>query len=114
MFGNTGGQILQFAFGVVLARLLVPADFGMIAPLQCLPVSAACSRRADGTVPIRARSDRWWLRHRSPAASSPDHLLYGGSRLPPGSYLENPLYQDLLRVSALIFIRPSRYCGSPG
>ena len=32
--GNTGGQILQFAFGIALARLLVPADFGMIAAIS--------------------------------------------------------------------------------
>jgi O-antigen/teichoic acid export membrane protein len=34
MIGNTGNGLLQFAFGVVLARLLVPADFGMIITIQ--------------------------------------------------------------------------------
>ena len=34
MIGNTGNAILQFGFGVALARLLVPADFGMIITIQ--------------------------------------------------------------------------------
>lgn len=32
--GNLGGNFLQFVFGVVLARLLVPADFGMLVTIQ--------------------------------------------------------------------------------
>ena len=31
---NLAGQILQFAFGIVLARLLVPADFGLLVTVQ--------------------------------------------------------------------------------
>ena len=32
--GKLSGQVLQFVFGVVLARLLVPADFGMLVTIQ--------------------------------------------------------------------------------
>jgi len=32
--GNVVGKILEFAFGVALARLLVPADFGMVVTIQ--------------------------------------------------------------------------------
>jgi O-antigen/teichoic acid export membrane protein len=32
-FGKIGGRLFEFAFGVALARLLVPADFGMIATI---------------------------------------------------------------------------------
>ncbi|MBP6726161.1 MAG: oligosaccharide flippase family protein, partial [Thauera sp.] len=32
--GSLGGQILQFAFGIALARLLVPEDFGFIVTIQ--------------------------------------------------------------------------------
>jgi teichuronic acid exporter len=31
MFGRVGSRLTEFAFGIALARLLVPADFGMIA-----------------------------------------------------------------------------------
>ncbi len=31
MFGKVGSRFMEFAFGVILARMLVPADFGMIA-----------------------------------------------------------------------------------
>ena len=34
VIGNTGGRMLEFAFGVILARLLVPADFGIIITVQ--------------------------------------------------------------------------------
>jgi O-antigen/teichoic acid export membrane protein len=32
--GNIGNRFLEFAFGVILARLLVPANFGMIVTIQ--------------------------------------------------------------------------------
>ena len=32
--GNTSAQILGFAFGIVLARLLAPEDFGMLLTIQ--------------------------------------------------------------------------------
>ena len=39
--GNVAGQVLQFAFGVVLARLLVPADFGVLVTVQIFTGLAA-------------------------------------------------------------------------
>ena len=33
-FGRVGHRLFEFAFGVALARLLVPADFGMVATIQ--------------------------------------------------------------------------------
>ena len=32
--GNIGSQAIQFAFSIVMARLLVPADFGLLATTQ--------------------------------------------------------------------------------
>ena len=32
--GNTSGQILAFLFGIVLARLLTPQDFGMLVTIS--------------------------------------------------------------------------------
>lgn len=34
LFGRINEQVMQFAFGVVLARILVPADFGMLVTIQ--------------------------------------------------------------------------------
>jgi len=34
LFGNLGGQTLGFIFGVILARLLTPSDFGMLVTVQ--------------------------------------------------------------------------------
>ena len=33
-FGKVGHRLFEFAFGVALARLLVPADFGMVATIR--------------------------------------------------------------------------------
>ena len=29
--GNTGSQVINFTLGLILARLMMPADFGMVA-----------------------------------------------------------------------------------
>jgi teichuronic acid exporter len=34
MLGKVGNRFMEFAFGIALARLLVPADFGMIATIS--------------------------------------------------------------------------------
>lgn len=34
LVGNTVDRVMDFAFGVILARLLVPADFGMLVTIQ--------------------------------------------------------------------------------
>jgi O-antigen/teichoic acid export membrane protein len=107
--GNTGRQILQFAFGIALARLLVPADFGMIATIQVF----------TGFVAMMATGGMGQSLIRAKEASTEDFsavftlqlglgvLIYAAFFLSApliARYFENPLYADLLRVSALIFI----------
>ena len=109
VFGNTGGQILQFAFGIVLARLLVPADFGMIVTIQIF----------TGFVAMFATGGMGQSLIRAKEATDEDFDAVFTLQLVVGiivycgffvcapwvaSYLENPLYKDLLRVSALSFI----------
>jgi len=109
LVGSTGGQILQFAFGIVLARILVPADFGMIVTIQIF----------TGFVAMLATGGMGQSLIRAKDATSDDFnavftlqlalgiIVYGGFFVfAPwlAKYLENPLYQDLLRVSALSFI----------
>ena len=109
MLGSTGGQILDFAFGIILARLLVPADFGMIVTIQIFTGFAAMLATGGmGQSLIRAKN----------ATDDEFHsvftlqlalgiLIFAGFFLAApwfARYFENPLYTDLLRVSALSFV----------
>lgn len=109
LVGNTGGQILQFAFGVVLARLLVPADFGMVVTVQIF----------TGFVGLLASGGMGQSLIRAKEASGDDFntvftlqmglgiLIYVGFFLSApwlAEYLHNALYTDLVRVAALNFL----------
>jgi len=108
-FGNTGGQILQFAFGIVLARVLVPADFGMVVTMQVF----------TGFVGLLASGGMGQSLVRAKEATDEDFRAVFTMQLALGvgiyatfflsapliaRYLENPLYEGLLRVSALSFL----------
>ena len=113
--GNTGSRILEFAFGVILARLLVPADFGMIVTIQVF----------TGFVSMLTSGGMGQALIRAKAVDANDFnavftlqlvlgaLIYLGFFLSApwfADFFENPLYEDLLRVSALSFLmRPFAY-----
>ena len=106
------GQALQFAFGVILARLLVPADFGMIVTISIF----------TGFVGLIASGGLGQALIRAKEASEKDFqvvfsvqlgsgvLIYAGFfSIAPwfADWFNNPVYKDLLRISALTFlIRP--------
>jgi O-antigen/teichoic acid export membrane protein len=107
--GQTGRQILQFAFSIVLARLLVPADFGMIVTIQVF----------TGFVAMFATGGMGQSLIRAKEASTEDFDAVFTLQLALGIvicagfflsaplialYFEHPLYTDLMRVSALNFI----------
>jgi teichuronic acid exporter len=109
LLGSTGGQILQFAFGIVMARLLVPADFGMVVTVQVF----------TGFVGLLASGGMGQSLIRAKEASTDEFntvftlqlalgiLIYAGFFFSApwlGEYLHNALYADLLRVSALNFL----------
>ncbi len=110
--GNTGSHILQFLFGIALARLLVPADFGAIVTVQAF----------TGFVGMLAAGGLGQSLIRAKSAPEEDFyavftlqllmgvLIYAAFYLLAplvGSYFDNPLYTDLLRVTAISFmIRP--------
>jgi len=110
--GNTSSRVLQFAFGVVLARLLVPADFGIIVTIQVF----------TGFVGMLASGGMGQALIRAKKVNEDDFnavftlqlaigtLVYLGFFLIApwfAEYFENPIYKNLLRVSALVFlIRP--------
>lgn len=110
--GNTGSQVISFALGLILARLLVPAEFGMVATIQIFTSLAGfVAGGGMGQAIVRAKE-----------ASKRDYdLLFTLQFLiglvivsfffviAPwfGRWYANPMYADLLRVAALSFlVRP--------
>ena len=110
--GNTGSQIVNFALGLILARLLVPADFGMVATIQIFTgLAGFIAAGGMGQALVRAKE-----------ASKRDYdllftlqlligwLIFAGFFLVApwfAQWYQQPLYADLLRVSAISFlIRP--------
>ncbi len=109
LLGNVGGEILQFSFGIALARLLVPADFGMIVTIQIL--TGFVGMLAAGgmgqslirakTVELREFDGVFTLQL---AVGLAIYAAFYGIAPWFADYFENPLYRDLLRVSALSFV----------
>lgn len=110
--GNTGSQVINFALGLILARLLMPAEFGMVATILIFTnLAGFVAGGGMGQALVRAKE-----------ASKRDYdLLFTLQFLiglvivgfffaiAPwfGRWYHNPEYADLLRVSALSFlVRP--------
>jgi teichuronic acid exporter len=107
--GNTGKQALTFLFGIVLARLLAPGDFGMLLTIQVFTgVAGFVAGGGMGQALIRAKT-----------ATEQDYNIVFTLQLFIGCLIyaiffflapwfarwyDNPLYTELLRVSALSFI----------
>jgi len=107
--GNTGTQVLTFAFGIVLARLLAPEDFGMLITIQVFTGMAGfVAGGGMGQALVRAKE-----------ASQQDYDAVFSLQLLLGTaiylvfffaapyfaqWYEQPLYGTLLRVSALSFL----------
>jgi len=115
MIGSTGNSLLQFAFGVILARLLVPADFGMIVTIQVFTgFVGMITSGGMGQALIRAKVvDENDFNAILTLQLALGVLIYLGFFLSSpwfAEYFEDPLYKDLMRVSALVFlIRPYVY-----
>jgi O-antigen/teichoic acid export membrane protein len=107
--GNTGTQILTFAFGLVLARLLAPAEFGMLVTIQVFTGMAGfISGGGMGQALVRSKD-----------ATRADYDVVFTLQILIGiaiyaafffaapwfaRWYDMPLYEQLLRVSALTFI----------
>jgi O-antigen/teichoic acid export membrane protein len=109
MFGNTGSQVLNFLFGIALARLLVPADFGMVATIHIL----------TGVVSLVSSGGMAQSLIRAKEADETDFNVVFTVQLAIGvlicagifavapwfaRFFGNPMYVDLLVVSALNFL----------
>lgn len=107
--GNSGNQILAFLFGIVLARLLAPEDFGVLLTIQVFTgLAGFVSGGGMGQALVRAKE-----------ATKQDYdivftlqlgigcLIYAGFFFAApwfAKWYDTPLYTDLLRLSALSFI----------
>lgn len=107
--GNVGNYALQFIIGVALARLLVPADFGLIVTIQIF----------TGFVGLISTGGLGQALIRSKEAVELDFQVVFTMQLIVGviiylaffsiapwfpDWFDNPLYTDLIRISALSFI----------
>lgn len=107
--GKLGNRFMEFAFGVILARLLVPADFGMIATIAVF----------TGFVGMFTSGGMGQSLIRAKAADANDFTAVFTLQLGMGVlvYLaffiaapwiahlfDQPLYTDLVRISALSFL----------
>ena len=110
--GNTGSQVINFALGLILARLLMPAEFGMVATILIFTnLAGFVAGGGMGQALVRAKE-----------ASKRDYDLLFTLQfmiglvivgfffaIAPwfGRWYANPEYSDLLRVAALSFlVRP--------
>lgn len=107
--GSTGNQVLTFIFGVILARLLAPEDFGLLLTIQVFTgLAGFVAGGGMGQALVRAK-----------VAGVEDYnivftlqILIGGAIyalfffVAPwlADWYDTPLYADLLRVSALSFL----------
>ncbi|MBK1686100.1 lipopolysaccharide biosynthesis protein [Rubrivivax gelatinosus] len=110
--GSAGEQLLSFAFGIVLARLLAPEAFGMLLTIQVFTgIAGFVAGGGMGQALVRAKA---------PTKQDYDvvftlQLLVGCAiyafffAIAPwlARWYDEPVYTDLLRLSALSFvIRP--------
>lgn len=109
MIGNIGMRFMEFAFGVILARLLVPADFGMMVTIAVFTgFVSMLSSAGMGQSLIRAKeADENDFTAVFTMQLTLGMAIYFGffvtSPLIAG-FFDNPLYSDLLRVTALSFL----------
>ncbi|PWB59919.1 MAG: lipopolysaccharide biosynthesis protein [Nitrosomonadales bacterium] len=107
--GNLGNQVFQFAVGVILARLLVPADFGMLVTMQVFTgVVGMIASGGMGEALVRAKkADEHDFNVVFTAQFAVGLLIYlvffiSGPAI--AFAFNEPLYTDLIHISALSFL----------
>lgn len=109
MLGSVGMRFFEFAFGVILARLLVPADFGMIVTIQVFTgLASMLSSAGMGQSLIRAKeaseNDFTAVFTMQLALGIAIYLFFFFAAPWIAHFFNNPLYSDLIRVSTLVFL----------
>lgn len=107
--GNLAGQIVGFGMGIVLARLLQPSDFGLLVTIQIFTgIVGFVAGAGLGQALIQAQE----VKHADFQAVFTAQLVIGLAIyavffvVAPwfAIWFDNPIYRDLLRVTALYFI----------
>jgi len=107
--GNLGGRLLQFIFGIVLARLLVPADFGMLVTIQIFTgIAGYFAGGGMGEALVQAKKvEPYDYKVIFCLQLMVGFVIFGIFFLVApwfAQWFGNPLYVDLMRVSALSFL----------
>ena len=118
IIGNTGQRFLEFVFGIVMARLLVPTDFGLIVTIQAVTgFVGMLTTGGMGQALIRAKTvDKEDFNAVFTLQFSLGLVVYLVFFLTApwfADFFKEPIYKDLVRVSALTFLlRPFTYMHS--
>ncbi|MCL6414704.1 lipopolysaccharide biosynthesis protein [Aestuariirhabdus sp. Z084] len=110
--GNVGQNILAFLAGIILARLLAPADFGMLVTIQIFTGAAGLIAAGGmGVALIQARdlkeNDANVVFSVQSGICLIIFLIFYGIAPFFAQWFDDSIYRDMLRVSALTFlIRP--------
>lgn len=107
--GNVASQALQFAFGIILARLLVPADFGLLVTVQIFTgLAGLIAGGGMGQALIRAKdAKREDFQVVFTVQLVIGLLIYAAFFLTAplfARWYNEPLYAQLIRVSAISFV----------
>jgi len=116
--GSLSGQALQFGFGIILARLLTPADFGLVVTVQIFTgFVGMLASGGMGEALIQAkevREEDFQTVFTFQLATGV--LIYAGFYFVApwfALWFKQPIYESLLRISALTFLlRP--FSNNPG
>ncbi len=107
--GKSGSQILSFAFGIVLARLLAPDVFGMLLTIQVFTgVASFIAGGGMGQALVRAkdtmRADYDLVFTLQLAIGCAIYAMFFAVAPLIAAAYDKPLYADMIRVMALSFI----------
>ena len=107
--GQVAGQAIQFVVGVVLARLLLPADFGTLVTVQIYTgLAGFLAGGGMGQALIRAKEakleDFQVVFTLQLAAGLLIYSLFFFASPSFARWYNNPVYTELLRVSAISFL----------
>ncbi len=107
--GSVGGRLLEFGFGIALARLLVPADFGLIVTIHVFTgVAGLVLSGGMGQSLIRAKeadqSDFNAVFTLQLSVGVLVYLVFFLAAPLMSQFFDDARYEDLLRVSAISFL----------
>jgi len=108
-FGNIGNQIIQFCVGILLARLLVPEDFGMLVTVQAFTgLAGFVAGGGMGQALVRAKEitekDFHVVFTMQMAIGCVLYTVFYSIAPYFAHWFGDPLYEYLLRVSATYFL----------